>query len=156
MQRQRKDAWREGRSSSAAGARRRPARGDAAPRLVEVILEHVERGKRDAEQVPRAPEGARRRRLLRELAVGPEERRGRPLGVGLEARAEQVLANAVRVGVTPFIKARDVASGNAKLNLAFVAQLFNDRPGLDAVEEAVAKELADLDLDDATRWLTAK
>ena len=67
----------------------------------------------------------------------------------LEARAEQVLANAVRVGVTPFIKARDVASGNAKLNLAFVAQLFNDRPGLDAVEEAVAKELADLDLDDA-------
>ena len=90
MQRQRKDAWREGRSSSAAGARRRPARGDAAPRLVEVVLEDGERGKRDAEQVPRAPEGARRRRLLRELAVGPEERRGRPLGVGLEARAEQV------------------------------------------------------------------
>ena len=68
----------------------------------------------------------------------------------LEARAARVLANAAAVGVAPFIKPRDVAAGNAKLNLAFVAQLFNDRPGLEVVaDEAVARELAGLDLDDA-------
>ena len=67
----------------------------------------------------------------------------------LEARAARVLANAAAVGVDPFIKPRDVAAGSAKLNLAFVAQLFNDRPGLEGVaDEAIEHELAGLDLDD--------
>jgi len=67
----------------------------------------------------------------------------------LEKRASTVLDNAEGVGVSPFIKARDVASGNAKLNLAFCAQLFNDCHGLAPLDQEEAKELADLDLDDA-------
>ena len=68
----------------------------------------------------------------------------------LEARAARVLANAAAVGVDPFIKPRDGAAGNAKLHLAVGAQLFNDRPGLEVVaDEAVARELAGLDLDAA-------
>lgn len=45
-------------------------------------------------------------------------------------RAAAVLANSEQVGVHPYIKPRDIAAGNAKLNLAFLAQLFNDNPGL--------------------------
>lgn len=67
----------------------------------------------------------------------------------LEQRAACVLSNAESVGVTPFIKPRDIVSGNSKLNLAFTAQLFNDRHGLLPLDEEEIKELADLDLDDA-------
>eukprot|EP00633_Aureoumbra_lagunensis_P001983 CAMPEP_0197286376 /NCGR_PEP_ID=MMETSP0890-20130614/1799_1 /TAXON_ID=44058 ORGANISM="Aureoumbra lagunensis, Strain CCMP1510" /NCGR_SAMPLE_ID=MMETSP0890 /ASSEMBLY_ACC=CAM_ASM_000533 /LENGTH=789 /DNA_ID=CAMNT_0042754655 /DNA_START=78 /DNA_END=2447 /DNA_ORIENTATION=- len=67
----------------------------------------------------------------------------------LEKRATGVLNNAETVGITPFIKARDIASGNAKLNLAFTAQLFNDCHGLAPLDEEEIAELAELDLDDA-------
>jgi len=57
------------------------------------------------------------------------------------ARAVKVLSNAQNMGINPFIKPKDIASGNQKLNLAFTADLFNHAPGLDPLEE---KELKDM------------
>ncbi|KAJ8606273.1 hypothetical protein CTAYLR_010313 [Chrysophaeum taylorii] len=67
----------------------------------------------------------------------------------LDKRAAGVLSNAEGVGVKPFIKPGDIVSGNAKLNLAFTAQLFNDRHGLAPLDDDDLKGLADLDIDDA-------
>jgi len=62
------------------------------------------------------------------------------------ARARQVLENAKNLGCRPFIKPTDIASGNSKLNLAFVADLFNSAPGLDPLEkEELEKYGAGLD-----------
>ena len=36
-------------------------------------------------------------------------------------------------GVEPLLKAGDIVKGNSKLNLGFLAQLFNSNPGLDQV-----------------------
>jgi plastin-1 len=52
-----------------------------------------------------------------------------------EDRAAHVIQNAVKLQVEPFIKPRDITSGNPKLNMSFVAQLFNNCPALAAVEE---------------------
>jgi len=51
------------------------------------------------------------------------------------ARAKMVLANAEKVGAHPFVKPADIASGNAKLNLAFAADVFNANPGLEKLSE---------------------
>ncbi|XP_029021309.1 plastin-3-like [Betta splendens] len=45
-------------------------------------------------------------------------------------RAECMLKQAERLGCRQFVSAADVVSGNAKLNLAFVATLFNKHPSL--------------------------
>lgn len=50
-------------------------------------------------------------------------------------RAEQVIENARAIDVPAFIQPGDIASGNRRLNLAFVAQIFNTHHGLDAKEE---------------------
>jgi len=50
-------------------------------------------------------------------------------------RARHVLRNAKNMGVDPFIKPRDIASGNKKLNYAFLAQIFNEFPGLEITEQ---------------------
>ena len=55
-----------------------------------------------------------------------------------ESRAVHVIQNAKAIGVPTFIQSRDIVRGNAKLNLAFVAQIFNTRPGLTATEEEIA------------------
>merc|ERR1712228_132193 len=62
-------------------------------------------------------------------------------------RANQVIANAQKIGCKPFITSKDIVSGNDKLNMAFVAQLFNTCPGLAEVDANEQKELAGL-LDD--------
>lgn len=62
-------------------------------------------------------------------------------------RANQVIANAQKIGCKPFITSKDIVSGNDKLNMAFVAQLFNTCPGLKEVNVEEQKELAGL-LDD--------
>jgi hypothetical protein len=49
---------------------------------------------------------------------------------GLEARAAAVLANVAAMGIRPIVKPKDIVSGNAKLNLGLVAQVFNANPGL--------------------------
>lgn len=65
----------------------------------------------------------------------------------LECRAEMVLNNAGRIGCRKYVSVKAIVGGNPKLNLAFVANLFNHHPGLAPLTE---EELADLD-----EWLFA-
>ncbi|KAG2524948.1 hypothetical protein BBO99_00005223 [Phytophthora kernoviae] len=64
-----------------------------------------------------------------------------------EERAAHVIQNARRLTVETFIKPRDITSGNPKLNMSFVAQLFNTCPALDVVEEEI-KQLEEILYDD--------
>jgi len=50
------------------------------------------------------------------------------------SRAEQVLNNADKIGCKKFVLPRDIVRGNHKLNLAFVANMFNTWPALEPVE----------------------
>jgi len=50
-------------------------------------------------------------------------------------RAELVLQNADKLGCRKFLRPADIVKGNGKLNLAFVANLFNTCPGLEPVEQ---------------------
>lgn len=68
---------------------------------------------------------------------------------GNAVRAAQSIEHAQVLGCKPFVKPKDIASGNPKLNLAFVADLFNHCPGLEELNEEEAKDLFGLD-DDAT------
>nr|KAG5695685.1 hypothetical protein BaRGS_022362 [Batillaria attramentaria] len=55
-----------------------------------------------------------------------------PLQVGDKTqRAEAMLVEADKIGCRSFVGPHDVVSGNQKLNLAFVANLFNTYPALD-------------------------
>lgn len=56
----------------------------------------------------------------------------------LHQRAEEVLQNADKIGCRRFLTANSLVAGNPKLNLAFVANLFNTWPGLAPLEEAEA------------------
>jgi plastin-1 len=55
-------------------------------------------------------------------------------------RAEKVLQNADKLECRKFVRPRDIVAGNPKLNLAFVANLFNTCPGLEPVEEIEIEE----------------
>jgi len=74
--------------------------------------------------------------LLRQIA--PSE-----AGVTLEAlseqdateRAEKMLQQAAKLNCRSFVTPQDVVNGVYKLNLAFVANLFNNHPGLDQPEQ---------------------
>lgn len=52
----------------------------------------------------------------------------------VEVRAEMVLANAEKIGCRKYLTPRTLVAGNPRLNLAFVANLFNTYPGLEPVE----------------------
>ncbi|EGG17320.1 actin bundling protein [Cavenderia fasciculata] len=58
----------------------------------------------------------------------------------LEKRAGLVLENADKLGCRKFLKARDIVNGHPKLNLAFVANLFNTHPALEPVKDVVIIE----------------
>lgn len=62
-------------------------------------------------------------------------------------RATRVLDNADKLGCKKFVKPSDIVKGNPKLNLAFVANLFNTHPGLEPLSQ---EELAALE-----EWLFA-
>lgn len=64
-----------------------------------------------------------------------------------EERAAHVIQNARSLSVETFIKPRDITSGNPKLNMSFVAQLFNTCPALDVIEEEI-KQLEEILYDD--------
>ena len=49
-------------------------------------------------------------------------------------RAAHVIRNAKLLGVATFINPKDIVDGNKKLNLTFVAQIFNTCPGLELTE----------------------
>lgn len=60
-------------------------------------------------------------------------------------RAEQVLESADRIGVRKYLTPTSLTAGNPKLNLAFVANLFNTYPGLDPIEESEKPEIEEFD-----------
>ena len=55
-------------------------------------------------------------------------------------RAEAVLRNADKINCRRFVRAKDIVAGNPKLNLAFVANLFNNFPALE-LEEGELEEM---------------
>ncbi|KAF8629385.1 hypothetical protein AX17_005681 [Amanita inopinata Kibby_2008] len=58
----------------------------------------------------------------------------------LRTRAEQVLQNAANIGCRKYLTPSSLISGNPRLNLAFVANLFNTHPGLEPLDEQEAKD----------------
>lgn len=60
-------------------------------------------------------------------------------------RAEQVLHNADLLDCRKFLTPTSLVAGNPKLNLAFVANLFNTHPGLDPITEEEKLEVEDFD-----------
>jgi len=52
----------------------------------------------------------------------------------LEKRANMVLTNAEKLKCKVFLKPKDIVQGNSKLNMAFIANLFNAHSGLEVVE----------------------
>ncbi|GAA5955354.1 hypothetical protein JCM21900_005782 [Sporobolomyces salmonicolor] len=60
-------------------------------------------------------------------------------------RAEKVLQNADAIGCRKYLTPSSLVAGNAKLNLAFVANLFNTWPGLEPLEENERPVIEDFD-----------
>lgn len=60
-------------------------------------------------------------------------------------RAEQVLSNAEKIDCRKFLTPTSLVAGNPKLNLAFVANLFNTHPGLEALSEEDKAQIEDFD-----------
>ncbi|KAL6945308.1 Fimbrin, actin-bundling protein [Hanseniaspora vineae] len=82
--------------------------------------------------------------LLNQLA--PELCSKQPLQTqDLLTRAEQVLENAEKLGCRKYLTAKALCAGNPKLNLAFVAHLFNTHPGLDPIAEEEKPEIEEFD-----------
>ncbi|PYI09071.1 hypothetical protein BO78DRAFT_395141 [Aspergillus sclerotiicarbonarius CBS 121057] len=82
--------------------------------------------------------------LLNQLA--PETCSRMPLQTqDVVQRAEQVLTNADKLGCRKFLSPSSLVAGNPKLNLAFVANLFNTIPGLDPITDEEKLEVEDFD-----------
>ncbi|ORY86649.1 putative SAC6-actin filament bundling protein, fimbrin [Leucosporidium creatinivorum] len=60
-------------------------------------------------------------------------------------RAELVLQNADSISCRKYLTPTSLVAGNAKLNLAFVANLFNTHPGLEPLEENERPVIEDFD-----------
>ncbi|KAF5383055.1 hypothetical protein D9615_004940 [Tricholomella constricta] len=58
----------------------------------------------------------------------------------IRTRAEQVLQNADNIKCRKYLTPSSLVSGNPRLNLAFVANLFNTHPGLEPLDEQEAKD----------------
>jgi plastin-1 len=65
----------------------------------------------------------------------------------LTQKAAHIIRNAQTVGAATFIKPKDICDGNKKLNMGFVAQIFNACPGL-VISEKVQLDLSTLEIDD--------
>ncbi|KAH6891844.1 fimbrin [Coprinopsis sp. MPI-PUGE-AT-0042] len=77
--------------------------------------------------------------LLNQLK--PDECSRAPLQTtDIRQRAEQVLQNAERIGCRKYLTPSSLVSGNPRLNLAFVANLFNTHPGLEPLNEEEKKD----------------
>ncbi len=64
-----------------------------------------------------------------------------------EARATRLLETAAKIGCRRFVTAKDIATGRARLNLAFVATLFNHYIGIQLPsEEEIAEIFSQLDV----------
>lgn len=80
--------------------------------------------------------------LLAQLCPDTCDRSALALGGRVEERAEAVVSSAQRIGCGKYISAKAILDANPRLNLAFVANLFNHYPGLAPLSET---ELASLD-----------
>jgi hypothetical protein len=58
-------------------------------------------------------------------------------------RAELMLREADKIGCRKFVQPKEIVRGHPRLNLAFVANLFNTRPGLEPLDEAEKAALDD-------------
>jgi plastin-3 len=56
-------------------------------------------------------------------------------------RAEKMLVEADKIGCRQFVSPNDIVTGNYKLNLAFVANMFNMYPGLEQPEDFNMEEV---------------
>ncbi|KAF0978122.1 hypothetical protein FDP41_002637 [Naegleria fowleri] len=65
----------------------------------------------------------------------------------LEKRAEKMLQQADKIGCRKFVRPKDVVNHNPKLNLAFVANLFNNYPALEKVNLNDYAELLNFDME---------
>ena len=75
--------------------------------------------------------------------IAPECCTNKPMSESdLTQRAELMLQESDKIGCRKFVTPKQIVAGHPRLNLAFVANLFNTRPGLEALSEA---ELAQLD-----------
>lgn len=63
----------------------------------------------------------------------------------LHRRAEMILDNAEKINCRKYLTPTALVAGNPKLNLAFVAHLFNTHPGLEPLTEEEAPEIEDFD-----------
>ncbi|WFD05260.1 fimbrin [Malassezia vespertilionis] len=63
----------------------------------------------------------------------------------LMTRAEMVLQSADKIGCRKYLTPGSMISGNPKLNLAFVAHLFNTWPSLEPLEDTQPMEVEDFD-----------
>ncbi|AMD18945.1 HBR044Cp [Eremothecium sinecaudum] len=82
--------------------------------------------------------------LLNQLA--PELCSRAPLQTAdLLKRAEQILDNAEKLQCRKYLTPTSLIAGNPKLNLAFVAHLFNTHPGLEPVAEDEKPEIEEFD-----------
>ncbi|KAI6647359.1 Fimbrin [Oopsacas minuta] len=63
--------------------------------------------------------------------------------VDMETRASKMLNQADKIDCKKFVRPKDVVNGNKKLNMAFVANLFNTYPALDPPDD-----LPDFDMND--------
>ena len=69
-----------------------------------------------------------------------------PLQIGdLLDRAEAILVNSEKLDCRKFLTAKALVAGNPKLNLAFVANLFNNHPCLDPITEEEKQQVDDFD-----------
>ncbi|KAL3919200.1 MAG: hypothetical protein SGPRY_005718, partial [Prymnesium sp.] len=69
--------------------------------------------------------------------------------VAPEVRAQMVLDAAENLGITQFrIQPGDIVRGNEKLNMGFLAAIFNALPGLDGDDDEASKVLAEHQLED--------
>ncbi|KAI0009889.1 calponin homology domain-containing protein [Xylariaceae sp. FL0662B] len=60
-------------------------------------------------------------------------------------RAEEVLQDADKLDCRKFLTPKSLVAGNPKLNLAFVANLFNNHPALDPITEEEKQQVEDFD-----------
>ncbi|EFC45441.1 actin bundling protein [Naegleria gruberi] len=65
----------------------------------------------------------------------------------LEKRAEKMLQNADKIGCRKFVRPKEVINGNQKLNLAFVANLFNNYPALEPINLNDYADLLNFDME---------
>lgn len=60
-------------------------------------------------------------------------------------RAEEVLTNADKIGCRKFLNPHSLVEGNRRLNLAFVANLFNTHPCLEPITQEEKAQIDDFD-----------